>query len=56
MKKKLRRRPPDEIKVIVDKKLDEMEYLKNKSTDKHREYFYRKPYGLGDVRDDMQSQ
>lgn len=51
MKKRIRKRPPDEIKVIVDKKLDDME---RHTTDKQREYFYRKPYGLGDIRDDRQ--
>lgn len=49
MKKRIRKRPPDEIKVIVEKKLDDME---RHTTDKQREYFYRKPYGLGDIRDD----
>lgn len=53
MKKKIRKRPPDEIKIVVNRKLDEMERLKTAATDKHREYFYRKPYGLGDIRDDL---
>jgi len=52
VKKRLRRRPPDEIKVIVDKKLDEMERLKTPRVEKTMEYFYRKPYGMGDIRDD----
>lgn len=51
MKKRIRRRPPDEIKVIVNKKLDEMEKLKTPRTEKSMEYFYRKPYGMGDIRD-----
>lgn len=48
VKKRIRRRPPDEIKVIIDKKRDDME---RHTTYKQREYFYRKPYGLGDIRD-----
>jgi len=52
VKKRIRRRPPDEIKVIVDKKLDEMERLKTPRVEKTMEYFYRKPYGMGDIRDD----
>lgn len=52
MKKRLRRRPPDEIKVIVDKKRDEMERLRTDRIDKCRETFYRKPYGKGDIRDE----
>ena len=51
MKRRIRRRPPDEIKVIVDKKRDEMENLKTNRIGKCREWFYRKPYGLGDIRD-----
>ena len=42
MKKKIRRRPPDEIKVIVNKKLDDME--KEKKPDDARKCFERKPY------------
>lgn len=53
MKRRLRRRPPDEIRVIEKKRLDEMERLKTEKIDKCREYFYRKPYGMGDIRDDM---
>ncbi len=52
MKKRLRRRPPDEIKVIEKKRLDEMERLKTPEIKKSMEYFYRKPYGMGDIRDD----
>ena len=51
VKRRIRRRPPDEIKVIVDKKRDEMENLKTNRIGKCREWFYRKPYGLGDIRD-----
>lgn len=51
VKKRIRRRPPDEIKVIVNKKLDEMEKLKTPRVEKTMEYFYRKPYGMGDIRD-----
>ncbi len=52
MKKRLRKRPPDEVRVIVNKKLDEMERLKTPEIKKSMEYFYRKPYDLGDIRDD----
>lgn len=45
MKKKIRRRPPDEIKVIVNKKRDEMENIKPK--DSVSEWFRRKPYDFG---------
>lgn len=48
MKRKIRRRPPDEIKVILNKKRDDME---RHTTDKQKDYFYKKPYGLGDIRD-----
>lgn len=48
VKKRIRRRPPDEIKVIINKKRDDME---RNTTDKQKVYFYRKPYGMGDIRD-----
>lgn len=53
MKKRMRKRPPDEIKVVEKKRLDEMERLKTKRTDKYREYFYRKPYDMGDIRNEV---
>ena len=49
MKKKIRKRPPDEVRVIVNKMRDDME---RHTTEKQKEYFHRKPYGLGDVRDE----
>ena len=52
MKKRIRRRPPDEIKMVEKKRLDEMEKLKTPRVEKTMEYFYRKPYGKGDIRDD----
>lgn len=52
MKKRIRRRPPDEIKVIEKKRLDEMERLKTTREERCREFFYRKPYGMRDIRDD----
>ena len=42
MKKKIRRRPLDEVKVIVNKKLDEMEYTKK--SDYLKKIWRRKPY------------
>lgn len=42
MKKRIRRRPPDEIKMIVTKKLDEMEHTK--TSDSQRKIWERKPY------------
>lgn len=51
MRKRIRRRPPDEIRIVEKKRLDEMERLKTKHNRECREYFYRKPYGLGDIRD-----
>ena len=49
MKKRIRKRPPDEIKVIVNKKLDDMQ--RKQYSEKEMEYFHRKPYGLGWVDD-----
>lgn len=49
MKKKIRRRPPDEIKIIEEKKFDDMEH---ENTEKQKAYFKRKPYDLG-VKNDM---
>ena len=42
MKKRLRRRPPDEIKVVIDKKRDDME--NEKKSDELRKIWLRKPY------------
>ena len=49
MKKRLRRRPPDEIKVVVGKKLDDMQHGKMKP--EQRKAWERKPYDLGDKKD-----
>ena len=48
MKKRIRRRPPDEIRVITNKKLDDMQY--NGMTPEQRKAWERKPYGLNDKR------
>lgn len=42
MKKRIRKRPPDEIKVIEEKKFIDMEH---EMTEKQRMNFRRKPYG-----------
>jgi hypothetical protein len=42
MKKRIRRRPPDEIKVIVNKKRDDMQ--NEKKSDVIRKAWERKPY------------
>lgn len=44
MKKRIRRRPPDEMKVIIDKKRDDMEH---EMTERQMKWFRRKPYDLG---------
>lgn len=45
MKKRIRRRPPDEIKVIENKKFDDMEH---ETTEKLKSWFKRKPYQMRD--------
>lgn len=45
MVKKLRKRPPDEVKVIIDKKLDDMQY--HGMTPEQRKVWERKPYSYG---------
>ena len=52
MKKKIRRRPPDEIKVIEEKKYLDMEH---EMTEKQRKWFRRKPYGMGEI-DEVRTQ
>ena len=45
MKKRIRKRPPDEIKVVEKKRLDEMEH---EVTEKQKSWFKRKPYQMRD--------
>ena len=49
MKKRLRRRPPDEIKVVINKKLDDMQ--SHGMTPEQRKAWDRKPYELGEKKD-----
>ena len=48
MVKKLRKRPPDEIRVVINKKLDDMQY--HGMTPKQRKAWERKPYTYGGQR------
>ena len=43
--RKLRHRPPDEIRVVIDKKRDDMQ--NGGMTPEQRKAWDRKPYGLG---------
>ena len=45
MKKRIRKRPLDEVKIIERKKYDDMEH---EMTEKQRKWFHRKPYDRGD--------
>ena len=45
VKKRLRHRPPDEVKVIVNKKLDEMQHYG--MSREQRKAWDRKPYDYG---------
>lgn len=47
--RKLRFRPPDEIKTIVNKKLDDMQ--NNGMTKEQRKAWERKPYQTGEKKD-----
>lgn len=51
MKKRLRRRPPDEVKIIVEKKLDDMQF--KGMTPEQRKAWERKPYGFTSGREKM---
>ncbi len=53
MKKKLRKRPPDEIKLIEEKKFDDMQ--NGGMTPEQRKAWNRKPYDLGG-KDEMRTQ
>ena len=50
--KKIRKRPPDEVKVIVNKKLDDMQ--NHGMTPEQRKAWDRKPYGLGEKKNEVQ--
>ena len=52
MKKRLRKRPPDEIKLIERKKFDDMQ--NGGMTPEQRKAWDRKPYGLGEKKNDLQ--
>ena len=49
MKKRIRKRPPDEIKMIENKKFDDMQ--NGGMTPEQRKAWDRKPYQVGDKND-----
>ena len=50
--RKLRHRPPDEIRVVIDKKRDDMQ--NGGMTPEQRKAWDRKPYGLGEKKNEVQ--